>query len=264
MTHSLDTLFCELGAAGRRMVELHAAEGSAGNLSIFARDLEPPASMPERDVIDLPVAAPALAGGWLLVTGSARRLRDIERTPEETLCLFHVLPGGEQARRFAADGLRPTSEFNTHLAVHTDQVARHGWTTHAVAHAQPLRLTYLSHIARYADQATFNRSLLRWQPETILEFPEGIGTLPFETPGSAEQMRVTAEAMQIYRAVVWQRHGIVTRALTIAKAADLVEYAEAAAQYEYLNVVAGEPSQGLSDAEIRRIAAQYGVDQQIF
>jgi rhamnulose-1-phosphate aldolase len=75
---------------------------------------------------------------------------------------------------------------------------------------------------------------------------------------------VTAEAMRTYRAVVWQRHGIVTRAPSIAKAADLVEYAEAAAQYEYLNLVAGEPSQGLSDEEIRRIAARYGVDQKVF
>lgn len=264
MTHHFDRLVHELGDVGRRMVELHAAEGSAGNLSIFARDLEPRASLPARGIIDLPVVAPALAGGWVIVTGSARRLRDIAYAPEHTLCLLQILPGGAQAQLFAADDLRPTSEFNTHLAVHQDQVARHNWTTHAVVHAQPLRLTYLSHIARYTDQATFNRSLLRWQPETILEFPEGIGTLPFETPGSVEQMRVTAAAMRTYRAVVWQRHGIVTRATTIAKAADLVEYAEAAARYEYLNLAAGEPARGLADADIRRIAAQYGVEQRVF
>ncbi len=264
MTHHLDMLVRELGDAGRRMVELNAAEGSAGNLSIWARDLELPTWMPARGVIDLPAVAPALAGGWVLVTGSARRLRDIERAPEKTLCLLQILPGGTQAQLFAADELRPTSEFNTHLAVHQDQVARHGWVTHAVVHAQPLRLTFLSHVPRYADQATFSRCLLRWQPETIVEFPEGIGLLPFQLPGSVDQMRVTAEAMRTYRAVVWQRHGIVTRASMIAKAADLVEYAEAAARYEYLNLAAGEPSQGLSDAEIRRIAAQYGVEQRIF
>ena len=47
-----------------------------------------------------------------------------------------------------------------------------------------------------------------------------------------EQAQVTAAALQTYRAVVWQKHGIVARATQIGKATDLVEYAEAAAHFE--------------------------------
>jgi len=106
---------------------------------------------------------------------------------------------------------------------------------------------------------------LRWQPETIVEFPEGIGLLPFQVPGSAAQMEVSTEALATYRGVVWGRHGIVTRSdKGVRKASDLVEYAEAAAHYEYLNLAAGEPSAGLSDEELRQICANLGIQQIYF
>ena len=142
---------------------------------------------------------------------------------------------------------------------------RRGLAYHAVVHAQPLRLTYLSHIERYQEHTFFNRRLLRWQPETIIELPEGIGMLPFQMPGSPEQQEVTTAALATHRAVVWARHGIVTRADSgIGKAGDLVEYVEAAAQYEYLNLAAGEPSNGLLDDQVRLICERMGIQQSFF
>lgn len=259
-----ETIIEELGEAGLRMAQLGATEGTAGNLSVFVREAINLPNFTSRGTVDLPVAAPALVDGWVIVTGSGRRLRDIARRPQTTLCVFQIHPDGQHATFYAADTIRPTSEFNTHLAVHNDHVARHGHATHAVLHAQSIHLSYLSHIARYADTRAFNRALLRWQPESIIEFPEGIGTLPFQAPGSDEQMRVTTDGLRTYRAVLWQRHGIVTRATDIGKAADLIEYAETAAHYEYLNLVAGEPSAGMSDHEIRLICERLGIVQPFF
>lgn len=257
-------LLVAIGATGTRMVQLGAAEGAAGNISVFVRQLTPDTRFTAQETLTLPVAVPALADGWIIVTGSGQRLGDIATTPERVLCLLQIQPGGTHAVLHAGATRGPTTELNSHLAIHDDQIARHGHTTHAVVHAQPLRLTYLSHMPRYRDSETWSRRLLRWQPETIIEFPEGIGLLPFEVPGSAEQMRVTAAALQTYRAVVWQKHGIVTRATSVGKAADLVDYAEAAAQYEYLNLVAGEPTTGLSDDELRRLCQVLNVPQSLF
>jgi rhamnulose-1-phosphate aldolase len=264
MNPTFDTLVATIGAAGLRMAQLDAAEGAAGNISVFCRELALPRAFAPHGVIDLPVDVPALAGGSVIVTGSGRRLRDLATTPETTLCVLHVHEGGHQATLHAAADVRPTSELNSHLAIHNDHVARRQITTYAVVHAQPLRITFLSHIARYTDQDTLNRSLLRWQPETIIEFPEGIGTLPFEVPGSSEQMQATVVALRDRRAVVWQKHGIVTRAAEVGKAADLVDYAEAAARYEYLSLHLGEPSAGLSDQEIRLICERLGIRQTVF
>lgn len=259
-------LFEELGEAGRRMWLLGAAEGAAGNLSIFLRDLAgPPEQLSDRGAVSLPVVAPALANGWLVVSGSGQRLLDIGRQPLSALCILQIEPDGRHARLHAAEGRRPTSELNSHLAVHNDHVGRRDLSRHAVLHAQPPQLTFLSHIERYGDTLALSRRLLRWQPETIMEFPEGVGVLPFELPGSNEQALATADLLRQHRAVIWRRHGIVARADgEIGKAADLVEYAEAAARYEILNLQSGEPSQGLSDADLRAIADRLGLRQWIF
>lgn len=263
---SMADLIAEIGAVGVRMTEIDAAEGAAGNVSVFLRDLDQlPEYASERRVIDLPLAAPALGGGWLLVTGAGRRLRDVTTSPATTICWLHVHEPGQQATMFAGADIRPTSELNSHLAVHNDQVARRGLRRHVVLHAQPPYLTFLSHIERYGETTALNRRLLRWQAETIIEFPEGIAMLPFEVPSSPEQAEVTMQAMRQHRAVVWQRHGIVTRTDgSVAKAGDLVEYAEAAARYEYLNLQAGEPSGGLSDDQMRLLCERLGVEQTIF
>jgi rhamnulose-1-phosphate aldolase len=255
-----------MGDTGQRMWLIGAAEGAAGNLSVWQRTLpDLPAALADRGALELPLEVPALAGGWVLVTAAGRRIRDVATRPEQTLCALHVDDAGVSARLFAGAGLRPTSELNSHLAIHADHVGRRALEHHAVAHAQPLQLTFLSHIERYATTPELNRRLMRWQPETIVEFPEGIGVLGFEVPGSLEQTAVTATALRQHRAVVWTRHGIVTRADSgIGKAGDLVEYAEAAARYEALNLQHGEPAAGLSVADILQVCARYNVDQRVF
>ena len=256
----------EIGDAGEQMTVLGADEGSAGNISVFVRAIEGiDEHFWDHGVMDLPVACPALQGGWLVVTGTGRRMRDLSLDPEATLLILEILEGGERATIYTASNVKPTSELNSHLAIHNDQVGRHNLSYSAIVHAQPRFLTYISHLPEYADTASLNRRLLRWEPETIINFPEGIGMIPFHVPGSPEQMADTMAGLQTYRAVVWQRHGIVTRSNdNVRRAGDLVEYAETAAHFEYLNLQLGRPTEGLSDEEMREICRQNGITQKFF
>jgi rhamnulose-1-phosphate aldolase len=256
----------EIGDTGEQMTVLGADEGSAGNISVFVRAMEGvDEHFWDHGVIDLPVACPALQGGWLVVTGTGRRMRDLAQDPEATLIILEILEGGLQATMYCASNVQPTSELNSHLAIHNDQVGRHHLSYSAIVHAQPRFLTYISHLPDYADTLSLNRHLLRWEPETIVTFPEGIGMIPFHVPGSPEQMADTMAGLQTYRAVVWRRHGIVTRSEdSVRKAGDLVEYAETAAHFEYLNLQLGRPVSGLSDEEMHDICKQYGIKQKFF
>jgi hypothetical protein len=38
-------------------------------------------------------------------------------------------------------------------------------------------LVYLSHIPAYCEEGVLNRRLLRWQPETLVQLPEGLAAL---------------------------------------------------------------------------------------
>ncbi len=160
---------------------------------------------------------------------------------------------------------RVTSEFNSHLAVHYDQILTSSTNFHAIIHAQPLHITYLSHIPRYQDEQYLNTHLLRWQPETIINLPEGIGFIPFRIPSSPELMSANVDCLRKHRIVLWAKHGVMARSdISVKRAADRVEYAETAAKYEYLNLSDGELGEGLSPDEIRAICKTFSVQQNIF
>ena len=258
-----------IGEAGKHLADIEASEGAAGNISVCMRwPIEPRNYFPEITEMELPQPVPELAGATFLVSGSGRRLREIIDTPPASIACIVVNADGRTGklytsphRRFA----RVTSEFNSHLAVHYDQICASNTNFHAVIHAQPIHLTYLSHIPRYQDEQYLNTHLLRWQPETIIHLPEGIGFIPFRLPGSSELMAANVETLREHRIVIWAKHGVMARAeVSVKRAADRVEYAETAAKYEYLNLCAGEIGEGLSVDEIRSICSAFSVKQTIF
>lgn len=266
---TLGELIKNIGEAGRYLADTETSEGAAGNLSICARwPLKPGDTFPLASEFALPLQVPELENATLLVSGSGVRLRDIKEDPLANLACVKVKPGGKSAQLFTAKGChfrRVTSEFNSHLAVHHDRVFTSDTNFHAIIHVQPVHLTFLSHIPRYQDEQYLNTHLLRWQPETILNFPEGIGFMPFMVPGSAELMSSNVVWMRNHHLVVWAKHGIMARSdVSMMQAVNLVEYAETAARYEYLNLVAGEPATGLTRDEIRAICRANDIQQVFF
>lgn len=265
----LDELMTLVGQAGQRLSQIDATEGAAGNISAYMGwPVDPRQRFPNAETLDLPLPLPDLAGKSFLVTGSGRRLREIIEDPAANLGVVVVDPGGKTGQLYTSPRrlfARLTSEFNSHLAVHRDQVARTGTNFHAVIHAQPQILTYLSHIPRYQSQMYLSRHLLRWQPELIVNLPEGVGIVPFKIPGSAELEQATVEALRIFRVVVWSKHGVMARSdLSVKRASDRIEYAETAAAYEYRNLLNGEQAEGLTDEEIRAICSTHNVTQSVF
>jgi rhamnulose-1-phosphate aldolase len=265
----LDELLGLVGEAGQRLSDIDASEGAAGNISVYMGwQIDPRRRFPNMERIDLPVAVPELAGKALLTTGSGRRLREIIQDPAANLGCLVVAEDGKTGwlytspRRLFA---RLTSELNSHLSVHQDQVRATGTNFHAVIHAQPPYLTYLSHIPAYQGEPYLNRHILRWQPELIVNLPEGVGTIPFLIPGSSELMQATIESLRTHRVVVWGKHGVMARSdMSVKRASDRIEYAEAAARYEYMNLANNERGEGLTPEQIRAICQAFNVQQSIF
>jgi len=265
----LDELITLIGEAGQRLSEIEASEGAAGNISVFIGwPIDPRRRFPLVESIMLPLPAPELAGFAFLISGSGRRLREIIQDPAANLGCLVIEEGGQSGRLYTSPQrlfINLTSEFNSHLAVHRDQVVASGTNFHAVIHAQPPHLTYLSHLPRYQDPIYLNRHILIWQPELIIQLPEGVGTVPFLVPGSPQLMDATVAALRKHRIVVWSKHGVVARSdVSVKRACDRIEYAEAGARYEYMNLATGEQAEGLSPEEIRSICRDLGVQQSIF
>jgi len=265
----LDELLEMMGEAGLHLAEIEASEGAAGNISVCLRwTVELRTRFPVMNEIELPQAVPELAGATFLVSGSGRRLRELIDEPTANIACIRVDEDGRTGKIYTSYHRRfeqVTSEFNSHLAVHYDQMLAGGTNFHAIIHAQPMHLTYLSHIPRYQDEQYLNTHLLRWQPETIVNLPEGIGFIPFRLPGSPELMAGNVESLRTHRVVIWAKHGVMARSdVSVKRAADRVEYAETAAKYEYLNLGVGEIGEGLSADEIRAICSAFNIKQNIF
>lgn len=265
----LDDLLKMMGEAGKRLSEIGASEGAAGNISFCLRwPIELREQFPVVEDFIFPQAIPELAGATFLVSGSGRRLREIIDQPTAHVGCIQVSDGGKAGKLFTSRQCRfekVTSEFNSHLAVHYDQIISSGTNFHALVHAQPIHLTYLSHIPRYEDEEFLNRHLLRWQPETIINLPEGIGFVPFRIPGSPELMQGTLDSLRRHRVVIWAKHGVMARSdVSVKRAVDRVEYAETAAKYEYMNLCAGEVGEGLTAEEICEICRMFNIPQNFY
>lgn len=270
---TVDQILSQMGAAGRRLDHMGAVEAGAGNISVSldadARALGLAERFPQAyPGTELPLAAPALTGRTVLVTGSGCRLRDVEQSAEANVSAFVVDQGGETGTWYTHPERayeRPTSEFNSHLAVHNDQVARRGVDFQAVIHAQPPYLVQLSHIKDIRSTREFNRRILRWEPETIVQIPQGIEVLDFMVPGSGELMENNVRALRDHVIVLWSKHGIMVRSDASPLAAvDKVEYAETGAMYEVRNIASGGLGEGVTDDELRAVIAAFDVRTDLY
>jgi len=265
----LEELLVLIGEAGQRLSEIEASEGAAGNISICAGwPIDPRRKFPLVETLELPLPVAELAGSTFLVTGSGRRLREVIQDPVANLGCLVVDEGGKSGHLYTSPRRlfkHLTSEFNSHLAVHYDQICASRTNFHTVIHAQPPYLTYLSHIPRYQDTTYLNRHILRWQPETIVQLPEGVGYVPFLIPGSPQLMDATVASLREHRIIIWSKHGVMARSdVSVKRASDRIEYAETGARYEYLNLVAHELGEGLSPEEIRAICRALNMEQSVF
>mgnify|MGYP002744268651 CR=1 FL=1 len=200
--------------------------------------------------------------------GAFCRLRDVAGAPEANVSAFVVDDGGATGTWYTHSQrayAKPTSEFNSHLAVHNDQVEHRGVGVQAVIHAQPPYLVQLSHIKAIRSTKEFNRRILRWEPETIVQIPAGIEVLDFMVPGSQTLMENNVRALRDHVIVLWSKHGIMVRSDDSPLAAvDKVEYAETGAMYEVRNMMAGGLGEGVTDAELRAVAEAFGVETDLF
>ena len=105
-----------------------------------------------------------------------------------------------------------------------------------------------------------NRRLMRWEPETIVQLPEGLGVLPFLLPGSPVMMEGNVKLFREHQVVLWGKHGVMARSdKSVTRAADRIEYLETAAHYEYMDLVCGGRAEGLSDDQLREVIAAFNV-----
>ena len=150
---------------------------------------------------------PSLAGECFLVSAAGSGFRRLDKAPEKYLGILELDGEGAAWRcLWGLEGGRPTSELPAHLMNHEIKRQWGGEDYRVIYHAHPTNLIALSFVLPLTD-AAFTRELWEMEPECAMTFPQGVGVLPWVTPGSEQSAIETGEKMKRYDVVLWAYHG---------------------------------------------------------
>jgi rhamnulose-1-phosphate aldolase len=230
------------------------AERNGGNLSMLLEDgfggLEPLRSFP------LAFGAGALEGRCLLITGSGKYLKNVERDPEDALALLRLGKNEAGLLWGLKSGGRPSSELSAHLQSHAARLEADP-NHRVVLHAHATHLVALTSVHELDDRA-LTKTVWSMCSEWLLCFPAGVGVRPWMPCGTDEIGAATAEKMRSCRLVVWANHGPFSAGSGPDDALGLLEVADKAAELYIMTSGFPSPSR-IGEEQLRRLAGVMGL-----
>ena len=213
-----------------------------------------------KQTYELGFDASPLAGYYYLVTGTGRYFRNVYERPKLDLGLVKISDDGQKYDIVWGfeDGGKPTSEFPSHLMSHIERLKVNP-EQRVVFHCHPTNLIALSFTQELSERH-LSRLLWKMQAESIVVFPEGIGVIPYMTPGTNEIGEATAAKMADYQAVLWPHHGIFASGTSLDDTYGLIEVIEKAAMiFSKISTQGGDIKQAITDKQLQEIADYFSV-----
>ena len=231
-------------------------ERNAGNISVNLTGL---ISVNNKDLhkekyikADMPVDS---SGMTIFVSGTGERLRDLVNKPAEAACIIHIdsnalgyfiVWGGKNK-----PGLRPTSEFVSHLGIHLTNT-KNNTGFRCVLHTHPVELIAISHHPKLGiDEGALNKALWSMLPEIRVFVPRGIFIASYELPGSEALANRTIEGLKTRDVILWSKHGALSMGKDAIEAFDFIDVANKGALIYLKCLEAGYIPVGMTDEEIK-------------
>ncbi|MDD6188951.1 MAG: rhamnulose-1-phosphate aldolase [Clostridiales bacterium] len=230
------------------------AERNGGNISMLMD--EDFSALPVLRRIPFSFDAKDMKGRCIMITGSGKYLKNVERDPENNVALLRVCDGYAELLWGLADGGKPSSELAAHLLSHSarlnsdpnHRVVMHTHATNAVA------MTFVHSL----DEREFTRTLWSMATESIMFFYDGVAVLPWMPCGTDEIGIATAEKMKDRRVVVWAHHGVFGAGSSPDEALGLIETVDKAAEF-YMMTAHLPILQKINDSQLKEMAAVLGI-----
>ncbi|HRY31473.1 MAG TPA: rhamnulose-1-phosphate aldolase [Bacteroidales bacterium] len=237
------------------------AERNAGNISVRLDTLRIPENDPAIPCFSLPVSFPSLAGQCFFITGTGRRMRDIQKGIQSNTLIIRIHESGQSwcALSHSAGSLgalRPSSELISHLMIHRHLITNRSGLK-AVVHTHPNAIIALSHMPLFRDPELFRRVIWSMQPEAVVFLPEGAGLVPYEQTGGEALGGATLKALESHRVVVWEKHGCLAVAEDPGAAFDLIDLVDKSADIYLRCRSAGIEPAGLSDQQMKSLRESF-------
>ena len=195
-----------------------------------------------------------LSNEFFFVSGTGSRMRDLARDPMGNTSFIHLDAQGRGYRligkdRQSAEKFMPTSELPTHLGIH-QMIKERGSREKVVIHTHATELVALTQIREYCDEGKLNQLLWGMHPETIVFIPEGIGLVPYFTPGTEQIAAATLKALQKHKAALWEKHGVFAIGESVFETFDMIDILAKSARIFFLVSSSGHKPEGLSREQL--------------
>jgi len=253
---ALNDIIFEVSEIAEYLWQRGWAERNAGNISVNISDLVGVGvqSLDDFPYFDLINHYPELASGYFFVSGTGKRMRDLAREPLSNALIIHINEEGTgywiiSKDKASAHNFMPTSELPTHLGIH-QMIARRGTAEKVVIHTHANELVALTQIKEYCNQEAVNNLLLGMHPETIVFIPDGVGFVPYVTPGTEQIAEETIKVLENYKVALWEKHGVFAIGESVFDTFDLIDILGKAAKIFFLVKSSGHQPDGLSKEQL--------------
>lgn len=255
------SVITELGDITSNMYRMGWNERNGGNISWILeeddiRDYINPENVLRKFKLDFD--ASELKGRILLVTGTGKYFKNIQKTPEENVGIMKIAEDGKTLELLWGYelGARPTSELPTHLMNHIARLQVDP-NHRIVMHCHPVNTIAMTFIHEQDDRE-FTLSLWGTCTECVLVFYDGVGIVPWMPAGTNAIAEATAEKLKDRRIVVWGQHGIFGTGRDLDEAFGLIETVEKAAEI-YMKTAPLPKVNSLPKEQLLNVARVYGV-----
>ncbi|MBT3933630.1 MAG: rhamnulose-1-phosphate aldolase [Bacteroidetes bacterium] len=224
----IESHFAEISEIAQILWDKGWAEGSAGNYSIYLGEINFDDNYLFGKGIfkKLNASYPSLANHCILLSAAGSRMRNVAKNPELYTGLLHIAEDGESATLYKhnqnPDTITPTSEMEVHLALHNKAQSTNS-TMKAILHAHVTEIIAITQHAHLATAEKINSALKNIHPEFALFIPEGIAYVPFMESGNLEIAQHTLQLSENKKAIIWEKHGMITQAKDLNTAFDLMD-----------------------------------------
>lgn len=236
-------------------------ESNGGNISYLLNSQEilllKGSDIFKNEVVEVTGIPNEMVGKYILITASGSQFRTVKDHIKESMGVIKLHESGYQILWGFENNTLPTSEFYMHILSHNARLKIDS-NQKVVVHNHATEATALSLIVEPNDSA-YTLPLWKVLTESIVVFPDGVGVLPWQTPGTEKIGKATAEKLKDSRIVIWSFHGILATGTSVQDCFGLIETVNKAAGM-YINTLTHKNYTGLTNDQLMSVCDSLNVN----
>lgn len=206
--------------------------------------------------VDAPNMPINMIDKYILITASGSQFRTLKHNLKRDVGVIKITKKGYSIVWGFEDNRKPTSEFYMHVLSHSarldvdpsHKVVVHNHASNAVAHS----------LIVPPNDKDYTLPLWKVLTESIVVFPDGVGVLPWQVPGTEEIGKATAEKLNKCRIVVWTFHGVLATGTSFQDCFGLIETIDKAARI-YRETLTFKKHDGLTEENILEVCEKLNI-----